>query len=304
MKLITTEEFYQSSPDDLPWVIDPFAVTGSMLLVYGRQGIGKSSLMWQLAHSLTTGVPWLGHHVLKTGPVVYLNLDMPHLEFKQMLERATAAGMPPTDRILMPAIGETESFDILKASLSLEEACAAVKPIALIVDTVADAYLPGGIRDINAEVRAVIARFRRMVPSGVLVLMLHDRKRSAFRSLEDNENDADAFNGPSAWEAKATSSFRLTSSKNGVKFHIKKMRLDAIPYDEMALERTRHGFFETPDTPFNGLMAWSGTATTLNDVFEDVGTKYRTHSDTIKKMYYRAVKKGFVFPWAAGVTKG
>lgn len=304
MKLITTEDFFNTTSASLPWVIDPFAVTGSTLLLYGRQGIGKSSLMWQLAHSLTTGVPWLGHHILKTGPVVYLNLDMPHLEFKQMLERARDAGMPPTSKILMPALGETESFDVLKASQGLADACAAVKPIALIVDTVADGYLPGSIRDINAEVRAVIARFRRMVPDGILVLMLHDRKRSAFSTLEANEGDADAFNGPSAWEAKATSSFRITSSKNGVKFHIKKMRLDALPYEVLPLKRTSHGFFETPMTPLLALLSWTGKAAKLTDVFEAVATQFELQVDAVRQIYYRATRKGVVFPWVLGVTGG
>lgn len=304
MKLISTEEFYNTTHGSLPWILEPFAVTGSTLLLYGRQGIGKSSLAWMLAHSLTTGVPWLGHHVLKTGPVIYLNLDMPHLEFKQMLERAAAAGMPPTSKILMPALGEADAFDVLKSGQGLLDACTTVKPIALIVDTVADGYLPGSIRDVNAEVRAVIARFRKMVPDGVLVLMLHDRKRSAFSTLEANELDADAFNGPSAWEAKATSSFRLTQSKNGVKFHIKKMRLDAPPYTELALKKTEHGFFETPLTPLLALLGWRGQAASLTDVFEDVGVQLNTHAEAVKMAYYRAVKKGIKFGWEIGVTGG
>lgn len=302
MQFLSTKAFYEAHTGTLPWLIDPFAVEGSTIFLYGRQGIGKSSLAWQLAFALTTGTPWLGHITHRAGRVLYLSLDMPELEFGRLMERAALAGMPPSDSILMPS-QPTEAFDILTDGNTFLEAAKQAELLGLIVDTAADAFTPGRLHDINAEVRVVIRRFRQAVPHGLLVLLSHDRKKPAMQSAEQNAYDTDAFLGPTAWEAKTTTSLRLTRTQNGVRLHINKCRLDKPPYTHLDLAVSDHGFFSARPSLLQALYDWQEPVGELKAVFEALARQFGEDPETVRRAYNRAVKRGVCFKWASDIHR-
>src|SRR5690606_535980 len=76
LDLVSADAFLTNRKEVPPWILRPFLVNGSTMMLYGRQGIGKSSLALQLAYSLTSGEPWMGFPVARSGPVIYLQLDM------------------------------------------------------------------------------------------------------------------------------------------------------------------------------------------------------------------------------------
>jgi RecA-family ATPase len=92
LKFVSGKEFLEEEAD-FEWVIPPFVAAGSNMMLYGRQGLGKSSIMMQLVHSVGEGVPWMGYPVHKKGKTLYLGLDMSDMETRMILERAADAGM-------------------------------------------------------------------------------------------------------------------------------------------------------------------------------------------------------------------
>jgi len=208
--------------------------------------------------------------------------------------------MPASADILMPDIGELDEFDVLSEGWQkLYKACEAVKPIGMVVDTAADSFRPYPGRDINAEVRSVIHRLRMCVPHGLLVLLLHDRKRPAGSTFGESANDLDAFLGPSAWEAKATTSLRLLKSKNDVRLRVNKCRLDRVPTDTLILTATEEGFFTATPTLLQALYCWRGPVESKEAVFEAVALEHKLNPGSVKRAYYRAVHRGITFRWAS-----
>jgi RecA-family ATPase len=307
MKLVGALDFFNAPLNDEDWIVEPFLMKGSSLLLYGRQGSGKSTLAWQLAHSLSTGAHWLGFNIQRTGPVVYLNLDMPRREFRRLMHRAHDGGIPINANLIVPE-GDNEGFDILSKTdrANLERQITELKPIAIVIDTVSDSYQPKGASDINMEVRSVINSFRNLVPAGVVVMLLHERKQSPYKKNEDKEDDADAFSGPTAWEAKVSTSIRLTNFYDTPKLWERKFRLDKAPFKTLALHRTPNGLFVPESLHTQLLQSWPAcvpegerfTPTRLKDVFADVAKRSNEAEDTVRKAFYRAKGQGVEYAWA------
>ena len=106
MKFITLKDYYAKAQKQKEWILEPFGVAGSLIMIYGRQGLGKSTLAWQMAHSLTTGEPFLGFTPQKTGPVIYLQLDMPDGEFALLQERTARGGCSLENPIHLKDVSE------------------------------------------------------------------------------------------------------------------------------------------------------------------------------------------------------
>jgi AAA domain len=57
-----------------PFVVEGLISTGSIGIVVGDSGLGKSPLLYQLALSVAAGIPWLGMRT-SPGPVLYLDFE-------------------------------------------------------------------------------------------------------------------------------------------------------------------------------------------------------------------------------------
>jgi hypothetical protein len=311
LKLVPVGEFLRSAAAPTKWVIEPFLVEGSAMMLYGRQGVGKSTLAWQLAHSLSTGVPWLGYPVFRTGRTLYLNLDMPAEEFQMLMKRARREGISGDD-VFVP-IGESPDFNAFQRNDrdQLTHLVEEQQIANIIVDTVADAFHPGTISDVNAEARAVIAFLRSLVPHGALVYLLHERKQSPYKKAEEAENDPDAFSGATAWEGKATSSLRLTQRSSTARLHAKKCRIALPGFDVLQLARTDNGLFEAAHSHQQMLRFWPRyvppherfTPRTKADIFDDIAERTGEPFETVKQTYYRGRKAGTYYPWEELIDK-
>lgn len=307
------------------WVIPPFVAKGSSMMIYGRQGLGKSSIIMQLVDALGTGAPWLGFPVHSTGKTLYLSLDMAEAETKKMLERCGEAGLRTAEFILLPRPPEGEEaleFDIFneECASSLKELCSQEKPVCVVVDAIQDAFsTPIGPHDVNALAREVLKAFRACIGDAVLVFLNHQRKAGAQRGgAESADDDNDSFMGGTAWEAKATASLRLWHGKdNRKRLKVKKCRLDKSPVDCLVLEDAGLGFYKAQLNVEQVLMLWPLCITDATDranavascktqkaVFQYMSKLTGASEDTIKKMCQRARAKGVDFPWIAKLESG
>jgi len=61
---------------EVEWLVDRHIPKGSITLVFGKGGIGKTWLMLQIARCIGSGKPWLGFETTKT-PVIFIDFENP-----------------------------------------------------------------------------------------------------------------------------------------------------------------------------------------------------------------------------------
>ncbi|MBT6230218.1 MAG: AAA family ATPase, partial [Candidatus Scalindua sp.] len=61
---------------EVEWLVDRHIPKGSITLVFGKGGIGKTWLMLQIARCIGSGKPWLGYETRKT-PVIFVDFENP-----------------------------------------------------------------------------------------------------------------------------------------------------------------------------------------------------------------------------------
>lgn len=314
---ITSDEFISLDDENVDWVIRPLCVRGSGVMIYGRQGVGKSSITTQLCNSFITGKSFLGFPVAQTGRVLYLQLDMNELETKKVLRRAHDAGMRMKGDLLIPNFGKygfNFRFNILRDEdlLKLSEWCDRFKPIAVVVDGIHDAYATDGyVGDVNALIRQVYRRFQDAINGAVLVFLNHNRKQGVQSQREDFD-DEDAFMGGQAWEGLVASSLHLKKHRKGdrrghVSLVLRKTRLELWPESEITLDADEFGFFEYKMPYKQMLMQWPecideperteivAKVKSKADVFRDIEARTGASYDTIR--VYENAHKQFEYPW-------
>lgn len=317
LRLIASDDLLSSEALAPEWIIYPLCMKGSSVMVYGRQGLGKSSAIIQLAHSLISGEPWMGFRVHKTGPVIYLQVDMAQQETRRIIERAEEAKLDMQGKLFVtgPEEGEeSATFNILDAAdwARLRDWCVEVDPVAVIVDTIHDSYehQEKGV-DINALIRKIHRSFKQAIGGAVLVFVNHTRKQSvpSMQKKDANEDDEDSFMGGQAWEGVVAASLHLKKERDHrIKLKIRKLRLDVWPGSEVLLEKTEHGFFEAKLNDAQMLMQWPdflpveerekavASAKTKMDVFRQIA---RLSGSTVSAIRVRENRnKGADYPWS------
>lgn len=314
LEFISAGDFLSTEPEEIPWVIPPLCTVGSSMMLYGRQKVGKSSVITQMFHSLIHGEPWLGFPVEKSGPVVYLQLDMPKSDTRTMLDRAHAAGYDLRHGLYVPKLPEREHkahFNILDPSHAreLRAACDDIRPVAVVVDTINDAYEPLERGDVNSFQRRIHSEFQAAIGDAVLVFLNHRRKQVQTWQKEEMD-DTDGYLGGSSWAGVVTSNLELRRSRKDNKVYLELRDLrHAFPASRIPLKQNELGFFEPDLNAAMMLMFWPGClplaeqakvvphVKSKNDVFRDIAARTGTAFDTVKKTYQRADRVRF--PWEA-----
>lgn len=320
--LVSADEFLSSIADaSSKPIIKGVAYEGSGLMIYSRQGLGKTRIAVQLAHALGTGEPWLGVlPVARTGQVVYLQLDMSPVEWGVLLGEAGEAGLDTTNLVCLPPsapgvnVLDRPSFEPLRSEIRGRD------PLALVVDAGLDAY-EGAPRseDINQTVLRVLHRLRECVPNGLLIYMLHDRKKGALTSDQRNEGDEDAFAGGGGWERFASTSLRLVrgDSPGAIKLVVRKTRFEGPGFTELPLRMCDNGFFQPVLDHKWMLAAWpdclpvddrtrilaDGVATKAA-VYADIAERTGASQETVKKQAQRHVQMHAPYAWEPLVGGG
>lgn len=254
---------------EMRWVLKPLLVPGSSMMLYGRQGVGKSTLMLQLAASFATQTDWLVFQTFAKGATLWLQLDMPKAELRQLLLRADQAQLfsnGTRDNVKFAQFFDDDQevfdFDVLADTdhKLLMEAVRDLKPLCLMVDTGNDVFQARQHKEAGAEVRKVLRRLRAVMGQvgGVTVYSQHQRKRQ----LGVTGDDPDAFLGRVEWETVASSSVQLESSARGddeletFSLTIRKHRLAEPGFRELALVKGPNGFFTSKWTATTALACW------------------------------------------------
>lgn len=314
LKFVSVGDFLADQPEEMPWIIKPLCAVGSSVMIYGRQKVGKSSVTMQLFDSLINGKPWLGFGVYKTGRVLYLQCDMALAEVRRIIERAEDAGMGLRDGLFIPQLTDGEqtlNFNILNPlhSAELRAWCEELKPIAVVVDTINDAYEPDSrIGDVNSFIRKVHRSFKEAIGESALIFLNHKRKQ--IQNFKGEEvDDEDGYLGGTAWAGVVASNLELRRNKDDRSVHLelRDLRLDTYPTSSIPLLKNVHGFFEPKLTSQMMLYQWPDcidpaewaalkpAISCANDVFRDIAKRTATPLDTVKKQYQR--HRNVPYPW-------
>src|SRR3989454_8110006 len=282
---------WHTNGDQRRWLVRPFLMRSSSMMLSGRTGVGKSTLALQLAASLAgEQKTWLDFPVAAVGSVLWLQLDMPRYEMAQLVDRAVTAkllklgaaidfmrmydideGEEWLADITKPLTDEEEVFDFnLLAGGDyrlLEQLVGDTRPIALFVDTVADAYYSMGNKGVNEEIRDVLRRLRNLMRpvSGAVIYLHHQRKRNMQAAVVSD--DPDEFLGGMAWAGFASSSMQLVRTKKQGEdddapieerywLHLRKTRLGKLNFERFELEKTEHGLFKPKWSARQALELW------------------------------------------------
>ncbi len=301
-----TLEDLLSPSDEADWLLHPFLATGSLMMIYGRQGIGKSTLLAQLAHSFQTGEPWMGFTPSRIGPTLMLQLDMPKGDLSKFMIRAVKNGL---DMNGMTICGSPEGFNIrLKADMqALREECERIEPVAVFCDTINDAYG----RDVNGneEVRHILHTFERNTGDATFIYSNHSRKKSLYvQTMETKQgttmDDADAFSGLGAFEQVPASSVELKEHGGRYTLVLQKHRLDNPGFKELDLTKNDYGFFRptSPHAPI--LLQWPHSlperdrerivacSTSIRAACNEIAKMTGAKAESVRAVYYRMKERG------------
>ncbi|MDG2516392.1 AAA family ATPase [Lysobacter soli] len=181
------------------WLVRDLMEVGSLAVMVGEPGIGKSFCALSLAACVATGTPWHGRAV-RRGPVLYIAGEGQAGIWRRCMawdlhHRANLFGAPLLISTAPTGLTDGDSQHVLRAEV--ERACTEYGPPALIViDTLARNFGPAdenNTRDMNAAVAACDAL---RTATGAAVLVVHhsghaDKNRGrgsiALRAAADSE---------------------------------------------------------------------------------------------------------------------
>ncbi len=300
---------------DEDWLIKDMLVKGSYMVVYGKEGAGKSRLVYQLANCFQTGEPWFGLEIGQTGTVLYLEMDMSPLESNVLVRDAYEVGFTQDQNIIFPQ--KRGVIDVLKATdvVALEALRERFDPLIVIVDTLTDVYESRGAKeDINAEIRKAIEPFRTVFDDSGNIFMLHERRKGQYLIAKEIK-DTDAMLGGGETARKASSVIQIVKTNEVMREIIIHKSRQKKPFTELRVFTSPEakGFCRVNaayvKTPKQALALWPrivgmdpklvNEATSLNSVYRSIQdcSGGALKFDAIKKAYQRAKNDNVEFYW-------
>lgn len=157
------------------WLVDtivPIGEGGSLGVLFGKPGTGKSFVALDLAHCVATGVDWHGRSV-KQGEIVYLAAEGA-LGFKG---RATAWAKSRGFRAVRNAHYVIDPINLMDlrnvdAFLRTLRDDGITTPSLIVIDTLARS-MPGGDENETKDMSAVVTGLQRIQTTGASVLVVH-----------------------------------------------------------------------------------------------------------------------------------
>ncbi|MCA3456210.1 MAG: AAA family ATPase [Methylocystis sp.] len=192
--LFSFAEFAGQKAPPFEWLVPDIIPADNVTLLYGDGGTGKSLRALQLAVATVAGKEWIGHPVMRKGPVLCYSAEEAKVHMQARTEQVCAGlGVDIADLRDLKARSMVEEpdaafatfdRDILKETTvwkDIVETVRAMKPTAMIVDTLADVFAGDEIKRVQA--RAFIALLRKLaMTENVTILLLAHPSQSGLSS--------------------------------------------------------------------------------------------------------------------------
>jgi RecA-family ATPase len=142
------------------WVVEEVLSRGSLVVLAGEPGVGKSVLAYQLAFCVAAGLPFLAHPV-ERARVLYYDVENARQDFEQYCRWVwEGLGCPPTPEL--DAMLQLEHFTLAEDwEPSMLATAATFKPGLIVIDTATPALAIKDEND-NAEATRRVRGLRRV----------------------------------------------------------------------------------------------------------------------------------------------
>lgn len=161
--------------EPVTWTVDQIIPTGMLTVLSGKDKVGKTLLAWEMARTVTCNEAFLGHFLVKQGPVIFLALDDPAVVTVERLEQISLSN--DTDlHVATPLDCQHRDPEFW------EQVRTHVKDLgaALLIVDALYLFLPQGPDTLNqaGAMHPVMATFNKLTEkTGVsIVLITHDTK--------------------------------------------------------------------------------------------------------------------------------
>jgi RecA-family ATPase len=164
--LTTLEELFTTAPE-LKYLIEDLIYEGTVSILGGYTGMGKSLVCLSIAGAILTGSPlWGKFPIKKSGPVILIDEENPWQILKDRARKFGFDGKLPLHLLKQNfRIDEPENLDKLLRNIK------AIKPVMVIVDSLIRIH---GKRENDAsEMSEVMGSLRKIAESGTSVLVIH-----------------------------------------------------------------------------------------------------------------------------------
>lgn len=163
--------------------LDPYIPNSSIILLYGRSGIGKTAVCWEMAHAIQDGLPVWGMPTHKTN-VLFLEFDTP----RPLVQQRWVDAEPPFDinftcifeeisidyRQLLSPVPDDQHTKIIQVLGELHRR----KQFGVVFVDALREVVVGDLSN-SGIARRVYDAFKMLFPGASIVFIHHERKSAA-----------------------------------------------------------------------------------------------------------------------------
>jgi hypothetical protein len=190
LKFRTGKQIANETPAEVPWIAEPFVVSGAISEFDGKIKLGKTTFVTHFLHAILDGSPFLDKPTTKS-KVVYLS-EQPLGSFRAAMERARLLGRKDISVLFW-----AESMGISWHSIadSAVKECKRIGAKLLVVDTLGQfAGLVGDSENNSGDALRALRPLQKAAAEGIAVVIVrHERKSGG--ALGDAGRGSSAFAG-------------------------------------------------------------------------------------------------------------
>lgn len=171
---------YRNRTQSQSWLVEPLIGSGHNVLIFGKQGSGKTTFAWEIARAVASGTPVVGSFQTKQGKVLIIDEETPESDFQQRMLKTFGHDVNTLDNIECwprPESGGFRFDNTLMGTLisKVEEE----PPDVIIIDNLNATQGNLKVEESNASVSIIrhsFTRLRDANPDMVIILIHHEGK--------------------------------------------------------------------------------------------------------------------------------
>lgn len=261
------------------WVVDEWLPRGSVSILYGPGGVGKSLLAQQLSIAISTGTKWIGLDAIKGNTIgffceddkdemlrraenIFNKIQINALDGSEGLHLDARAGKPNT----LMTFGNDRKATPSALIEEIRNQCANIKPVLVILDNIAQMF--GGIENDRYHVTTFCNELTALASDYDCSVLLLGHPAKAIGS---------EYSGSTAWEAAVRARLFLQREEDGTitlsksKSNYSKLEGITIEYSQGAFIRYTQGdsserLEEAKPLILNALKIYTGRQTTCSHI--------------------------------------
>lgn len=215
VKSISATEFLRLDGLKTDYIIPNLLPEVGRIALYGVAKKGKSFLALQLAMAVCQGIPFLGHEVVKPGPVLYLQFDTPPQLWQDRLRKLQDSGISIPDNLyVLHPDTQPRRANLLDGGQAhqIHEMLTARLPALVIIDVLASIH---HLKENEADdMKQIIGRLNTLF-QGRAYMIVHHTSKPNLQPGAGQHSPSSAGRGSSYLGGEMDANWLLTSTSEG-----------------------------------------------------------------------------------------